>query len=148
MFETKLQISFFVSTLRFNLLCIREPDRYYHNFSQKSNRLTNKNPKISERIGLLKDQLFAYVRIFLSCYHDYPPFSLSRKLQEEQKKDKIELQEKKPTQNRFKSFLKRSGKAFFSVFFALLFQVQSSKERSKVAGQRDTNKVFILNHGP
>ena len=88
------------------------------------------------------------LEFFLSCYHDYPPFSLSRKPQEEQKKDKIELQEKKPTQNRFKSVLKRSGKAFFSVFFALLFQVQSSKERSKVAGQRDTNKVFILNHGP
>jgi len=45
----------------------------------------------------------------------------SRKPQEEQKKDKIEFQEKKPTQNRFRSLLKRSGKGFFSVFFLLCF---------------------------
>ena len=54
---------------------------------------------------------------FLSCYHDYLPFSLSRKPQEEQKKDKTQFQEKKPTQNRFRILLKRSGKGFFSIFF-------------------------------
>ena len=71
---------------------------------------------------------------FLSCYHDYPPFSLSRKPQEEQKKDKIQFQEKKPTQNRFRILLKRSGKRFFSVFFCLVALEKATKQRKVKSG--------------